>query len=438
MNNLPNTLTQLKDMLDLGKISLDQAANAQERRFEKLAPKIGCVTLPLTPHWSSAGPLAGVGLAHKDVFALPNHQPGEGHDRGRAVPGLGAAPCMARLEGSGAANLGTLFMTEYACGATAENVQLQTCFNPLDRELALGGSSGGSGAAVASGMVYASLCTDTAGSVRIPAFTCGMMGLKTTHGLVPLEGVGALAPSLDSVGVISRSALDTLSVLNVIAESHLLRPAPEHLRIKSWFPENDLHPVIAKTLKLFMSQQGAKCPATGVLDTLPHEKDASRLLTTVLAWEVAQIHRASLQDKTANRQVTDLGLLGASMPVAWYESAIRLRPHLLERFVKDAMLDCDVLLLPAHGQPLPLARQVYQQSPEFDAKSLLSLHRYMGFVNYLGLPALVMPIGKDDRGFPISVQAVGRPYQELALLKFALSVEQALFGQDGIPSINNL
>lgn len=438
MNNLPNSLTQLKEMLVSGKISLDQAAKAQEQRFANLAPKIGCVTLPLTPQWSSAGPLAGVGLAHKDVFALPNHQPGEGHDRGRAAPGLAAAPCMARLESSGATNLGTLFMTEYACGATAENVQLPPCFNPLDRELALGGSSGGSGAAVASGMVYASLCTDTAGSVRIPAYTCGMMGLKTTHGLVPLEGVGALAPSLDSVGVISRSARDAQAVLNVIAESQLLRPAPEQLRIKSWFPENELHPVIAKTLRHFMNQQGTGGIAVSSLDTLPHEKDAGRLVTAVLAWEVAQIHRASLQEGTANRQVTDLGLLGASMPVAWYESAIRLRPHLLERFVKDAMLDCDVLLLPAHGQPLPLARQVYQQSPEFDAKSLLSLHRYMGFVNYLGLPALVMPIGKDDRGFPISVQALGRPYQELALLKFALSVEQALFGQDGIPSITNL
>lgn len=341
---------------------------------------------------------------------------------------------MTRLESSGAANLGTLFMTEYACGSTAENVQLPPCFNPLDREVALGGSSGGSAAAVASGMVYASLCTDTAGSVRIPAFTCGMMGLKTTHGLVPLEGVGALAPSLDSVGIISRSARDAQALLNVIAESHLLRPAPEQLRIKSWFPENELHPDIAQALKPFMDQQGL----VAAHDGLAHEKDASRLLTTVLAWEIAQIHRASLQEGTANRQVTDLGLLGAAMPVAWYESAIRLRPHLLEQFVKDAMRDCDVLLLPAHGQPLPLARQVYQQSPEFDAKTLLSLHRYMGFVNYFGLPALVMPIGKDHRGLPVSVQAMARPYQEQALLKFALSVEQALYGQDGIPSITNL
>ena len=438
MDKLPNTLTQLRDKLVSGNMSLDQAAKAQEQRFSNLASRVGCVTLTMTPHWSSTGPLAGVGLAHKDVFALKDHQPGEGHDRGRTAPGLAASPCIARLESSGAANLGTLFMTEYACGATAENMQLPPCFNPLDRELALGGSSGGSGAAVASGMVYASLCTDTAGSVRIPAYTCGMMGLKTTHGLVPLEGVGALAPSLDSVGVITRSARDTESVLNVVADKHLLRPAPEHLRIKSWFPENELHPVIGKTLKRFISEQGAKFPVAGVLDALPHEKDASRLLTTVLAWEVAQIHRTSLQQGTANRQVTDLGLLGASMPVAWYESAIRLRPRLLEQFVQDAMLDCDVLLMPAHGQPLPLARQVYQQSPEFDAKSLLSLHRYMGFVNYLGLPALVMPIGKDDRGYPVSVQAVARPYQELALLKLALSVELALFGPDGIPSITNL
>jgi len=434
MDKLANTLTRLQAMLANGEIRLEDTARAQENRFRDLAPKVGCVTQSFTPHWSSNGPLAGIGLAHKDVFSLKDFQPGEGHDRGRSTPGLPTAPCISRLDNSGAANLGTLFMTEYACGATAENVQLPPCFNPVDRDLALGGSSGGSSAAVASGMVYASLCTDTAGSVRIPAFTCGMMGLKTTHGLISLEGVGALAPSLDSVGVISRSARDTQVVLDVISNNHLLCPAQEQLRIKSWLPENELHPVITTVLKRFMNDQSL----VGTLDILPHEKEASRLLTTVLAWEVAQIHHVSLQKGTSNRQVTDLGLLGAAMPVAWYETAIRLRPSLLERFVKDAMLDCDVLLIPAHGQPLPMARQVYQQSPDFDAKSLLSMHRFMGFVNYLGLPALVMPIGNDDRGYPVSVQAMARPYQERALLKFALSVEQTLFGQDGIPSITNL
>lgn len=434
MNKLPNTLTRLQAMLASSEINLEQAAAVQEQRLNDIAPKIGCLTRPLSPTWASTGRLAGVGLAHKDVFALKNHQPGEGHDLGKPAPGLAPASCISRLDNSGAANLGTLFMTEYACGATAENVRLPPCFNPLNRELALGGSSGGSSAAVASGMVYASLCTDTAGSVRIPAFTCGMLGLKTTHGLVPLDGVGALAPSLDSVGIISRSANDTQTVLEIIAERGLLCPARDQLRMKAWLPDRELTHDISQVLKRFINEQSIDC----TLETLPYEQEASRLLTTVLAWEVSQIHRASLQKSSANRQVTDLGLLGAAIPVAWYESAIRMRPILLERFVRDAMLDCDVLLMPAHGLPLPWSRQVYQQCPDFDAKSLLSLHRFMGFVNYLGLPALVMPIGKDDRGFPVSVQALARPYQERALLKFALSVEQSLFGQDGIPFITNL
>ena len=434
MNELPNTLTRLQAMLASGEIKPDEAARAQEHRFNALGTKVGCVVQAFAPRWSPSGPLAGIGLAHKDVFSLEGRQPGEGHDTGKSAPGLFPATCISRLDKSGAANLGALFMTEYACGATAENTKLPPCFNPVHRDLALGGSSGGSGAAVASGMVYASLCTDTAGSVRIPAMTCGVMGLKTTHGLVSLDGVGALAPSLDSVGVISRSARDAQAVLEVISDSHLLCPAKDDLRIMTWLPDDELHQAISQVLKKFMREQAV----SDTMDRLPHEKDANRLLTTILAWEVAQIHRTSLQRGTANRQVTDLGLLGAAMPVSWYESAIRQRPAWLERFIKDTMPDCDVLLMPAHGQPLPMAKQVYLQSPDFDARSLLSLHRFMGFVNYLGLPALVMPIGMDDRGFPVSVQAVAKPYHERTLLKFALNAEACLFGQDGIPSLTNL
>ena len=434
MRELPNTLTRLQAMLANGELTLQEAGRLQEEQFARRTASLGCVTHPLKPCWPAEGPLAGVGLAHKDVFQLKDWQPGEGHHKGKTTPGLPPARCIDRLEQNGAAHLGTLFMTEYACGATAENAQLPPCFNPIDPELVLGGSSGGSGAAVASGAAYASLCTDTAGSVRIPAFTCGVMGLKTTHGLVPLEGVGALAPSLDSVGIISRSARDTQAVLDVIADMDLLRPEPGQLRIKAWLPEAELDPAITKILKAFLNDH----PLTAILATLPHEKEANRLLTVVLAREVYEIHRASLQQGTANRQVTDLGLLGAAMPERWYASAIGERPAMVERFVQDVMRDSDVLLMPAHGLPLPLARRVYQQSPDFDAKSLLSLHRYMGFINYLGLPALVMPIGKDDRGYPVSVQAIAKPYQERSLLKFALSVEQSLFGQNGIPSITNL
>ena len=434
MRELPNTLTRLQTMLANGDITLQEAGRLQAEQFARRTTKLGCVTHSLTPRWSTDGPLAGIGLAHKDVFQLKDWQPGEGNHKGKAAPGLPPAVCIDRLEKNGAAHLGTLFMTEYACGATAENAQLPPCFNPIDADLVLGGSSGGSGAAVASGATYASLCTDTAGSVRIPAFTCGVMGLKTTHGLVPIDGVGALAPSLDSVGIISRSARDTEAVLDVIVDKGLLRPAPDQLHIKAWLPEAELDPAVTTILKAFLNDH----PLTAILATLPHEKEANRLLTVVLAREVYEIHRASLQQGTANRQVTDLGLLGAAMPERWYASAIGERPAMVERFVQDVMRDSDVLLMPAHGLPLPLARRVYQQSPDFDAKSLLSLHRYMGFINYLGLPALVMPIGKDDRGYPVSVQAIAKPYQERSLLKFALSVEQSLFGQNGIPSITNL
>src|SRR5690606_35766522 len=105
-----------------------------------------------------------------------------------------------------------LAMAEFACGATGENPHLPLPVNPVDALAAVGGSSSGSGVAVASGLCYASLGTDTAGSVRIPAATCGVLGFKPGRGVLPDTGTHPLAPSLDTVGILARSAADAAEV----------------------------------------------------------------------------------------------------------------------------------------------------------------------------------------------------------------------------------
>src|SRR5690606_17274620 len=156
-------------------------------------------------------PLAGVGMAHKDIFAMRGRLPYCGTPAPVATAG-NVTPEVQRLAQAGATTLAAVGMAEFACGATGESPHLPQPVNPVHPLAAVGGSSSGSGVAVAAGLCYASLGTDTAGSVRIPAATCGIVGFKPGRGVLPNTGTHPLAPSLDTVGVLARSARDAAQV----------------------------------------------------------------------------------------------------------------------------------------------------------------------------------------------------------------------------------
>ena len=158
--------------------------------FTRRAAPLGCVVQLFAPRRPRRRGrlLAGVPLAHKDAFDTGLHAPRLGGPRATGEP-RPAASVLRRLAGHGALNLGALAMAEHACGATAENPHAPTLMNPLDSAAAVGGSSSGSAVAVAAGLCPASLGTDTAGSVRMPAATCGLIGLKPTPGRLSAQGV---------------------------------------------------------------------------------------------------------------------------------------------------------------------------------------------------------------------------------------------------------
>jgi len=165
---------------------------------------------------SDAGPLAGVPIAIKDLI----DQRGIATTNGAAfevTPATASATVVERLEKAGAIIIGRTGLHEYAFGFTSENQHFGPVRNPWDPNLSPGGSSGGSAAAVAAGIVPVAIGTDTGGSIRVPAALCGVVGLKVTHGRVPLTGVTPLAPSLDTVGPIARSVADLAVVYTVIA-----------------------------------------------------------------------------------------------------------------------------------------------------------------------------------------------------------------------------
>lgn len=417
-----------------GRLSVRDALAFQRHRVAAIDRQAHCVvSVPEEQPGDTEpeGPLAGIGLAHKDIFDTRDHRPGAGHDGGGPAPGRLAARAIERLRGRGATHLARLAMAEHACGATGANALQRHCINPLRPQAVVGGSSSGSAVAVASGLAYGSLGTDTAGSVRIPAATCGVIGLKTTHGLVSLKGVMPLAPSLDSVGMLGRSAQDLWQLLDTVAERPLAPHAARAPRVKAWLPAS-LDPSVAAAIRQFL--EAGPEPVTEF--ELGEHPRLSELAEALMHFEAAQVHRQALMDGETSPAVEAVALAGLALTAPWAEAVRAQRAPLLRAFVSTHFCDHELLVLPALMHPVPDWEQVTPGAPGFDARRLMGLYRYMGFVNYLGLPALVFPVATDERGMPISVQVLARPFHERDLLAWASLAEQRLFGTQGIPPVH--
>jgi aspartyl-tRNA(Asn)/glutamyl-tRNA(Gln) amidotransferase subunit A len=139
----------------------------------------------------------------------------------------------------------------------------------------------------------------------------------------------------------------------------------------------------------------------------------------VLFFETAQTHHSTLTEGTAEPSVQSIGLLGLGLPQSWYEESMQSRSILLQDFVNQHFGKADFLIMPSLADSVPDWQTVEIGLPTFDRAALFAMHRYMGFVNYLGLPSLNLPIGRDERGRAICVQVLARPFAEHQLLNFA-------------------
>jgi aspartyl-tRNA(Asn)/glutamyl-tRNA(Gln) amidotransferase subunit A len=416
---LPARMTQLQAHIRAGDVSTQEALRAQVQRVQALNARYACVVDALAVDAPGTGPLAGIALAHKDMFQTAGRWPGCGAGHGRVQAGLAPAAALAALQHAGASQSATLVMAPHACGATAQNSHFARCVNPLDEAAAVGGSSSGSAVAVAAGLSYAALGTDTAGSVRIPAATCGLLGLKTTHGAVSTQGCAPLAPSLDSVGLLSRYAQDAREIWSALCPHVPRQAAQEQSRCRLWLPQDDLMPEVAQAIRAWIEQ----LPAQVLPVDLAQDVDRlGRHAQRVLLWETAQTHRDSLLDGSAEPGVQAIGCMGLGVPEAWYQASLQARAGLLQDFVQRHFSDAEWLILPALARTVPDWPTVEVGHTAFDRTELFALHRYMGFVNYLGLPALNLPIARDARGRPVSVQVLARPFAEHRLLDLAEQV----------------
>jgi aspartyl-tRNA(Asn)/glutamyl-tRNA(Gln) amidotransferase subunit A len=402
----------------------------------------------------TVGPLHGVPLAHKDMF----YRRGQVSSCGSALRREWTAPrdstVMTKLSRAGAIALGRLNMSEFAAHPTGENEHFGACLNPWDRAYVAGGSSSGSGAAVAARIVFGALGSDTGGSIRIPAALNGVCGLMPTYGRVSRYGAMARSWSLDHIGTLARSAADCALLLEVIAGhdprdgnsaalapprlAAALRQGIQGLRVGvPRLPKGiELAPAVAKAWKA--SREVLKSlGASAVPVTLPDLSAMYHHCEIIVRSEAASMHGAWLrerrQDYSAYMRARIEG--GFFIPATWYIQSLSQRGPALAKFLDQVMTKCDVLHLPTMPGQVPSVAET--QAPNTDPKLLARLGGMAVFTrpfNYLGLPAISMPSGFDEGGLPLAFQLVARPFDEATLLRVAHAFQTATGWHQRAPS----
>ncbi|MCU1615630.1 MAG: amidase [Frankiales bacterium] len=376
------------------------------------------------------GPLQGIPVAVKDNLCTadaPTTAQSAVHDP--AWDRAGDATVVARLRAAGAVLTGKLTLSEFAIGPPGPDSAFPCPRNPWDLRCWPGGSSSGTGTAVAAGLVFAGLGTDTAGSIRIPSAMCGLTGLKPTFGRVPVSGSIALAPSLDHVGPMTRSVADCAAVLQVIAghdpadpsssradvpdyAAALARPLRE-LRVGVTMPFDD--DVDAEVAVAFDEAVAAlRSAGVAVRDVvLPDFAPTAAAAKVILEAESFALHEPMLRTRWADyspatrRRLATGAFAGAADLLRAYE-----RRAATSRLLGRLFAEVDLVVAPAMPMPAP----VLAADGSLDRDTVSRSTRSMRYWNCAGLPALVLPMGRSATGLPLSLQIVGDVLRETDVL----------------------
>jgi len=389
------------------------------------------------------GPLQGIPVAVKDVFETQGIRTTCGSKLfANHIPENDAA-VVERLKAAGAVIVGKTNMHELAYGVTSSNPHFGFVRNPWDRDRIPGGSSGGSGSAVAAGMVFMAMGSDTGGSIRIPAAFCGTVGLKPTFGRVSRYGVMPLDFSLDHMGPLTRSVRDAALTLDVLAgfdprdETSSRRPVefcqiPELVSIRGiriGVPENfffdNVTPAVSKAVRK-AAATAEQLGANVVSLRLPDIASLNTMGRVILLCEAA----ATMERYLARREDFGpdvLALLdqGRLIPATDYINAQRMR-RIFRREFQSVWKQVDCLFTPTTPTSAPKIGQTTLEAGGVDEDVRIASTRLVRGINVLGLPALSMPCGFDAQGLPIGLQIIGRGFQEAEILKVAAAVEDAL------------
>ena len=445
------SLTTQSGDIRRGEISAGQVVEHYLQRAHRFQPKLNAYTMineraeeqaaeidQQVARGEDPGPLAGVPIAVKDLL-----------DQSGAVTTCGSsfhrhlaqrsATVVQRLEEAGAVIIGRTGLHEFAFGFSSENHWFGPVRNPWDPETSPGGSSGGSAVAAAAGLAAGAIGTDTGGSVRVPAALCGIIGLKVTHGRVPLTGVFPLAASLDTVGPMGRSIEDVTALYEAIAgydpQDPWSSPQPvagsevtslEGIKVGVPQPWVDDAPMTTEVREAFfaaldrLSQEGATVRQIHHSSFIP-----SRELGHLINGEVAAVHRTWLADPNCEYgpEVADRLEQALAVTLDDYVAAQAWRAGL--RQATAAVFDeVDVLVTPATGATRKTIGDPKISVEGGSRSSLLVLSWFSALVNHMGVPALALPL-RYSGAPPPSIQLIGPWWSETRLLGLGRNMEEA-------------
>lgn len=386
---------------------------------------------------NNPGSLAGVPFAVKNLFDIAGLTTLAGSKiNAENPPATEDATAVARLKQAGAVLVGALNMDEYAYGFVTVNSHYGVTRNPHDLNRLAGGSSGGSAAAVAAGLVPLTLGSDTNGSIRVPAALCGVFGFKPTYGRLSRAGVALFSSSFDHIGSFTRSVRDLATVFDLLQGGDDRDPVCTKRLPQLCLPQ--LHQDIeglriaiasdyflkgAEPAALEAVEQVARALDVKEYITLPEAHRARAAAFVITACEGANLHLAQSRSRPDDFDpaTRDRFLAGTMIPTSWYIQAQRFRSWFRDR-VREVFQNVDLVLAPTTPCSAPL---IEQQTMILAGEEIL-VRPHLGLftqpLSFIGLPVLSVPIQRLN-SLPLGVQLIAAPYNEALILRAAAVLE---------------
>jgi aspartyl-tRNA(Asn)/glutamyl-tRNA(Gln) amidotransferase subunit A len=397
------------------------------------------------------GVLHGVPLAHKDMYYDAGKVVTCGSKIRRDFVATTTSTALQRLKDAGTVRLGSLQMVEFAYGPTGHNPHYGAVRNPWNVDHITGGSSSGSGSAVAARLTFAALGSDTGGSIRMPAHFCGVTGLKTTVGRISRAGAMPLSWSLDTVGPLARSVEDCALLVGLMAGADpedptaSALPVPDYMAaarqsikglrigVPTAFYVDDLDPEVARVLDetlAVLTKEGAEI----VKVDLPDQRQLTAACQFVLATEAAAFHRRWMIERPQDygAQVYMRLQNGLAISAVSYLEAMRWRGPALAAYLA-AVEGTDAVIAPVAPMPAPTIAES-DVGNSHDAEAVIQrVTRFTRPINYLGLPSLSIPTGFANNGLPIGMQVIGCSFDEAMLVRIGAAFQRATDFHNRVP-----
>lgn len=385
---------------------------------------------------NNPGLLAGVPFAVKNLYDIAGLTTLAGSKiNAENPPATEDATAVSKLKNAGGILVGALNMDEYAYGFVTENSHYGATHNPHDLKRVAGGSSGGSAASVAAGLVPLTLGSDTNGSIRVPAALCGIFGLKPTYGRLSRAGMVLFSSSFDHVGPFARSVRDIATAFDVLQHENV-----ETLNLTSDLTSDltslqdidGLKMAIADDYFTKKAAPEALAAVQKIADALniseyvsiPEAHRARAAAYIITASEGANLHLDKLKSRPQDFDFAtrDRFIAGAFIPSSWYIQAQRFRSWYKQK-VREIFQNVDVIIAPTTPITAP---EIGQETMILDGEEIL-VRPHLGLftqpLSFIGLPVLSVPI-QQKNALPLGVQLIAAPYNETAILRVAAVLEK--------------